>query len=172
MRYLFLIFALAGAAPAAAEIVDAGATGMEIIHSQRIAANPQTVWAMLVQPRRWWSAAHTFSGSASNLTLDAKPGGCWCETLPDGGGVRHMTVGFIAPAKTLVLRGALGPFYNMGVDGAMTWALIAAGTETEVAVTYRVGGYVKEGFGKWAQPVDGVLGEQIARLKQAVEAKP
>lgn len=84
----------------------------------------------------------------------------------------HLTVSFIAPPKSLVLRGSLGPFYNMGVDGAMALTLAANGAETDVTLNFRAGGYVKDGFGKWADPVDKVLAKQIAGLKKAAEAKP
>jgi hypothetical protein len=82
----------------------------------------------------------------------------------------HMAVGHIAPPRTLVLRGPLGPLYNLGVEGAMHWSLAANGAETDVTLTFRAGGYVKEGFQKWAQPVDGVLGQQIVNLKKRSEA--
>lgn len=177
MRNLLFAAALVIAAPVQAAVVDAGATGMEVKHAVHIAAPPQKVWEALIQPSRWWSSEHTFSGSAANLSLDPKAGGRWCETLPNGGSVMHMTVGFIAPPRSLVLRGALGPFYNLGIEGAMVWTLAtkngaAKDAETDVTLNYRAGGYVKDGFGKWAEPVDGVLAEQIARLKQAVEGKP
>ncbi|MHB1205019.1 MAG: SRPBCC family protein [Rhodospirillaceae bacterium] len=172
MRTLFVILALASATPATAAIVDAGATGMEIKHTVRITASPQKVWEALLQPAKWWSSAHTFSGAAVNLTLEPKVGGCWCETLPGGGGVMHMTVGFIAPPKSLVLHGGLGPFFDKGVAGAMTWSLSASGAETDLTLTYRVGGYIKDGFGELAQPVDDVLAEQIGGLKKLAETKP
>ena len=54
----------------------------------------------------------------------------------------------------------------------MAWTLAPAGAETDVMLTFRAGGYVKDGFAKWSAPVDQVLGEQIAHLKQAAEAKP
>ena len=172
MRISIFALALTAAGPAHAEIVDSDATGMEIKHTVRIAASPQKVWETLIQPARWWNSAHTFSGKTSNLTLEAKAGGCWCEVLEGGGSVMHQTVGFIAPLKTLVLRGALGPFFNMGVEGAMVWGLKANGADTDVTLNYRAGGYVKDGFGKWADPVDKVLSEQVAGLKKASEATP
>jgi uncharacterized protein YndB with AHSA1/START domain len=177
MRMLFTVLALASlafasAAPASAAVIDAGATGMEVKHTVHIAASPQKVWEALLLPAKWWSSAHTFSGAASNLTLEPKAGGCWCEALPGGGSLKHMEVGFIAPQKSLVLQGGLGPFFDKGVAGAMTWSLSASGAETDLALTYRVGGYIKDGFEKLAPPVDGVLAEQIAGLKRLAETKP
>jgi len=40
---------------------------------------------------------------------------------------------------------------------------------TDLSLTYNVGGYVKDGLASWAAPVDGVLGEQVARLKSLIE---
>ena len=72
-----------------------------------------------------------FSKSAANLTLDAKAGGCWCETLPDGGSVEHLVVVFADPGKTLVMRGALGPLQGLGVEGALSIVLKPAGDGTD-----------------------------------------
>lgn len=168
MRATILALALA-AVPVKAAVVDVGPSGIEIQHSFKVAAAPQKVWDVLVQPARWWSNDHTFSGKAANMTLEPKAGGCWCETLPNSGSVRHMDVGYFAPPKSLVLRGSLGPLYNLAADGALAWTLTASGAETEVTLTFRAGGYIKDGFAKWAGPVDMVLGQQTARLKQAVE---
>lgn len=168
MRWIVLIAVLA-ATPAAAEIVDVAPNGMEIRHQVRIAAPPEKVWAALIDPARWWGSDHTFSGSASNLTLEPRAGGCWCEKLPSGGGVMHMQVAHFAPPQTLVLRGALGPLYNLGADGAMAFTLAANGAETDLTLSFRAGGYVKEGFQKWSGPVDNVLGLQIGNLKKVLE---
>ena len=170
MKRLALAVALI-ALPAHAAVVEVAPSGMEIKHSFKVATTPQKVWDVLVQPARWWSSDHTFSGSAANLSLEPKAGGCWCETLPNGGSVQHLTVSFFAPPRALVLRGALGPLYNLAADGALAWTLAPSGPDTEVTLTFRAGGYIKDGFAKWAAPVDKVLGEQAGRLKQAVEGK-
>ncbi len=116
-------FALAHSSTAVGAVADVGATGFTVHETVEIAAPPDKVYAALATPAQWWSSTHTFSGSAANLTLDARAGGCWCETLPNGGSVQHLIVVFAAPGKTLRLRGALGPFQGMGVDGALTWSL-------------------------------------------------
>lgn len=168
---LWIVALMLTAGPAHGAVVDVGASGMEIKHSFRVAGTPQKVWDVLVQPARWWSSDHTFSGNAANLTLEPKAGGCWCETLPNGGSVQHLTVGFFAPPRSLVLRGPLGPLYNLAADGALAWTVAASGAETEVTLTFRAGGYIKDGFAGWSDPIDKVLGEQATRLKQAIEAK-
>lgn len=170
MKVLIFLLALA-ALPARAAVVDVTPSGMEVMHTFTVAASPQQVWETLVQPARWWSSDHTFSGSAANMTLEPKAGGCWCETLPNGGSVQHLMVSFFAPPRSLVLRGSLGPLYNLAADGALAWTLTPQGDATEVRLTFRAGGYIKEGFMKWADPVDKVLAEQAARLKQMAEGK-
>src|SRR5579864_974546 len=94
--------------PASAEVIDSAANGFTVKTAIQIQAPPETVYRRLIQVGDWWSSAHTFSGSAKNLSIEEKPGGCFCEKLPDGG-ARHMEIIYIAPGKRLVLNGGLGP---------------------------------------------------------------
>jgi uncharacterized protein YndB with AHSA1/START domain len=73
-------------------VADIAANGFTIRIETHIAAAPDKVYAALIEPARWWASDHTFSGDAKNLHVDAKAGGCWCETLPGGGSVLHLTV--------------------------------------------------------------------------------
>lgn len=171
MRFILIAFALTFSAPAAADVVDVAANGFEIRQQVRIAASPEKVWDTLIVPARWWSGDHSFSGSSANITIDPRVGGCWCETLPNGGGVQHMEITHIAPPKSVVFHGALGPFYNLAADGALSFTLVANGSETDVTVVFRAGGYVKEGFQKWASAVDGVFAQQVGNLKKSLEAQ-
>jgi hypothetical protein len=154
---------------AAAEVTSVASGGFEVREQVHVAAAAAAVYAGLILPGRWWDSQHTFSGSAANLTLDAKAGGCWCESLPAGGSAMHMTVVYVAPGKTLRLRGALGPLQTMGIDGAMTWSVHSAGEGSDLTLTYTVGGYAKDGFETLSKAVDQVLGEQVARLKKFAE---
>jgi hypothetical protein len=156
--------------PAAAEVVNVSQNGLEVRETVHVAAAPDKAFAALLQTSRWWSSEHTFSGSAANLVLDARAGGCWCETLPDGGSVEHMHVVYVAPGKVLRLRGALGPFHGLAVDGAMTWIVKAGTSGSEISMTYLVGGYVKDGFDGVSKGVDHVLGEQLERLRKLIDS--
>jgi len=157
--------------PASAEILNVAANGFEVREIAHTSAPPDQVYAALLQPARWWSSDHTFSHSAANLVLDARAGGCWCETLPNGGSVQYLTVVFVSPGKALRLRGALGPLQGLAVDGAMTWSVQSAAGGTDISMTYAVGGYVKDGFDDLSKGVDHVLGEQLARLKKLVDGE-
>ena len=95
-----------------------GPSGFTVRITVHVAAPPSGVFDALTMPSRWWNPQHTFSGDASHLRLELKAGGCFCETLPNGGSVQHLTVVYVDPGKALRLRGALGPFQSLGVDGA------------------------------------------------------
>jgi uncharacterized protein YndB with AHSA1/START domain len=157
--------------PSWGAVSDVAANGFTLKIDTHIAASPDKVYATLIEPARWWSSDHTFSGDAKNLHLEAKAGGCWCETLPNGGSVAHLTVVYVNPGKALRLRGALGPFQGLGVAGALTWKLEPAADGTNLSVTYALGGYNKEGFAELAQAGDGVLTAQVGRLKKVIESR-
>jgi uncharacterized protein YndB with AHSA1/START domain len=156
--------------PARADVVDSSAGGFTVKTVVQISAPAMNVYrAMVDRVWAWWESSHTFSGSASNLSIDATPGGCFCEKLPNGGGVRHMTVVYVDPGKLLRLSGGLGPLGEMAVAGAMTVKVTENAGKTTVEMTYRVGGYSPGGLEGIAKPVDGVLTTQLQRLKRFVE---
>jgi uncharacterized protein YndB with AHSA1/START domain len=152
-----------------ADVVNVANNGFEIHTMAHTAASPDKVYAALLQPARWWSSDHTFSGNAANLVLEARAGGCWCETLPNGGSVEHLRVVYVSPGKTLRLRGALGPFQGLAVDGVMTWSVKSAANGTDISLTYAIGGYAKDGFEELSKAADQVLGQQIEQLKKLVD---
>ncbi|HEX4242888.1 MAG TPA: SRPBCC family protein [Steroidobacteraceae bacterium] len=159
--------------PAAAEVASVGSNGFEVRESAHLNAAPDKVYAGVLEPANWWNSEHTFSGSARNLTLEARPGGCWCEKLKDGGSVEHLRVIYVSPGKVLRLRGALGPFQSLPVDGVMTFVIKpAAGGGSEVSLTYAVGGYAKDGFDTLSKAADEVLAAQLAGLKKFIDGGP
>jgi hypothetical protein len=162
--------ALSSAAPAAAEVLGVAANGFEVRETVHVAASADKAYAALLQPSRWWNSAHTFSKSAANLVLEPRAGGCWCETLADGGSAEHMRVVYVVPGKILRLRGPLGPLQGMGVDGALTFSLKSVANGTDITVDYAIGGYFKDGFDELSKAVDHVLGEQLEQLKKLVDA--
>lgn len=159
----------ATAEQAGAEVLSVASNGFEVHETVHVAASSDKAYAVLLLPARWWNSDHTFSGNAANLTLDARAGGCWCETLPDGGSVEHMHVVYVAPGKVLRLRGALGPFQGLGVEGSMTWSVKSGANGTDISLNYLVGGYNKDGFDALSQAADHVLGQQIERLKKLID---
>jgi hypothetical protein len=167
---LLLAGAIVFSLTASAAVISATDAGFEVLETVSVAASPKESYARLVNIAAWWNKEHTFSGDSANLTLDVRPGGCFCERLKDGGGVQHLTVTYVAPNQALRFSGALGPLQSLGVTGSMTIALTgAAGGGTDIGLRYRVAGYSTDGIKKWAGPVDEVLGQQIARLKKLID---
>jgi uncharacterized protein YndB with AHSA1/START domain len=166
---LAILFAIL-AAPLRGEVIESTAAGFLVRNTAAINAPPATVYAALTDGvAGWWDPAHTFSHDARNLSVDAKPGGCFCERLPEGGGVQHMRVVYASPGKLLRLTGAIGPLQEAALAGTMTWNLLQAGGGTTVELIYTVGGFRAGGFRDLPTVVDGVLREQLARLKAFVE---
>ena len=163
------LFASVVTQPAGATVSDAAANGFSVVEKLHLSATPDKVYSELVIPSHWWNFEHTFSRNAANLSLDARAGGCWCETLPEGGSVQHLAVVFADPGRRLVMRGALGPLQGLGVEGAMTIILKPSADGTDLSLTYSVGGYLKDGLESWAAPVDRVLSAQMTRLKSFIE---
>jgi uncharacterized protein YndB with AHSA1/START domain len=161
------LIALAGAARG--EVIDSQADGFTVRQTATLAASAPAVWGVLIRPAAWWSSDHTFSHDARNLTLDPRPGGEWRESLPSGGGVRHMVVVYVDPPAMLRLEGALGPMQAMGAMGHLTFTLTPHGGTTELSAVYDAVGHEAGGMTGLAPVVDQVLGLQIARLKASVE---
>ena len=125
--------------------------------------------ALVGQIGSWWDSEHTYSGDAKNLSIDARPGGCFCERLPKGGGIEHARVIYVAPREILRLSGALGPLQASGVAGTLTWTLTSDKENTRIQLSYNVGGFIEGGFDKIAPAVESVLRVQLDRLKQFAE---
>lgn len=165
-------FSVILAVPATAEVVDADAGGFSIRQHVEIGAPRADVWfAAIDDIDEWWSDEHTVSGDAGRLSIDARPQGCFCETLGPRSGVVHMTVTFVNPAVMLRLSGGLGPLGLMGTAGNMTWEFDDSEGGTTLTMRYAVGGYLPQGLDEIAPAVDGVLAEQLASLKRFVEAQ-
>jgi len=153
-----------------AEVADSGPNGFTIKIVTSIHAAPAEVYKKLVHNvGDWWNSQHTFSGDAHNLSLEERPMGCFCEKLANGGAVRHMEVLLVQPGQMLRMSGALGPLQSLGASGALSFALTAQADGTKLEVTYAVAGYTVQGMNTWAGPVNGVLTEQVTRLKNFVE---
>ena len=152
-----------------AEVVDSAANGFTVRIAVDVAASPARVYRTLVdRVGQWWDPEHTWSGRAANMSLDASPGGCFCEKLP-GGGVRHLMVVYAEEGKLLRLNGGLGPLQGLAVAGSMTWTFANANGGTRLVLTYTVGGYAPGGVDAIAKPADGMLTGQVQRLKRFIE---
>src|ERR1035438_1724919 len=159
-----------GSGWASAEVLDSSSSGFTVKSTITIQAAPDAVYRALIRDvGQWWDSEHTFSGDSHNLSIEDKPMGCFCEKLPNQGGVRHMEVVYVAPGKKLVMTGGLGPLQSVASTGSMTIDVAAAEDGAKVRVIYSVAGYQPTGMNTWAAPVDTVLTEQFTRLKNYVD---
>jgi uncharacterized protein YndB with AHSA1/START domain len=172
MRALLFVFAIGFfATPAHALVTAQDAGGFSIKHEVRVAADPARAYRAFVRIGDWWNGDHTYSGQSRNLSIDLRPGGCWCERLEKGGFVRHMRVESAIPTKLLRFSGGLGPLQEMGVSGAMSVAFEASGDGgTKVTLTYAVNGRTSGDWAPLARAVDGVLAQQLSRFTEAAGA--
>ena len=165
LPFLAPLVALGLAFPAGAAVTDTRENGFTIETTVMAEASPAVVYGRLIKVAQWWDPKHTWSGSAANLKLEPKAGGCFCEKLPDGGSVQHGRVIFAQPGKLLRLDAALGPMQDMAVTAILTFKLEPDGKGTRIRMTYRVAGILAMPAAQLAPGVDQVMGIQMDRLK-------
>ncbi len=148
---------------AQSEVATVSTTGFVSEHEIQLNGSPYDAFkALTAQIHRWWNPAHTYSGNAANLSLDATAGGCFCESLDGGGSVMHMQVVYADPGRMLRLHGGLGPLQGLGVSGSMDFALEPVADGTLLKYRYTVSGDTPDGL---AAAVDGVQLGQLLRLQ-------
>lgn len=159
--------AAALASPAAAEVLSATSSGFALEAKATVPVSPAEAYAALGRIGRWWQSDHTYSGDAANMRLEARLGGCFCESIPEGGGeIEHGRVIYAQPGRTLRVQGGLGPLQSEGVLGSLTWQLRAVEGGTEITQTYVAGGYMRGGFEAAAPLVDQVMAAQLEGLRR------
>ena len=172
MKWLLALSALAIPAAAQAEVVSANANGFEVRHTIQTVIPQAAAFEAFGQISQWWSKDHTYSGDPGNLSLTLHPGGCFCERLPDGGGVEHMRVAYFVPGEQLVLTGSLGPLLYEATTGVMVVKVERIAGGSRVTMSYRVAGFANGGAQPIAPQVDQMLGEQMARFRKYAAAFP
>jgi hypothetical protein len=157
--------ALIAATPAAAEVVSAGPNGFEVRHSVNLVIPQAKAYGAFSEIQNWWSKDHTYSGNSSNLSLQLKPAGCFCERLDNGGGIEHLRVTYVQPGERAVLTGALGPLLYEAATGVMDVKVERIAGGSRITMDYRAAGFAKGGAAELAPIVDKVLGDQMKRLR-------
>lgn len=159
-----------GVPDARAEVVQMSPDAFVVRQVRQVAAAPAQVYAALGQVAKWWVASHTWSKSSANLSLELRPGGCFCERWGEAG-VEHGRVVMVVPNEVVRLAASLGPLQEMAVTGALTFALAPKDGGTAVTVTYRVSGTSQHKFDTFAAMVDAVIGEQATALATFAAAR-
>ena len=172
MRLFMLAVLLASATPAAAEVVSSGPNGFEIRHSANLVVPQAAAFAAIGKVQDWWSKDHTYSGNAANLSLDLRPGGCFCERFDGGGGIEHLRVTYVQPGERITLSGALGPLLFKAVSGVLDIQVERIAGGSRITMNYRVAGFARGNGADLAPAVDRVLAEQMKRLRTYAAAAP
>ncbi len=173
IRTILVTAALCSLTAARAEVTNTADNGFTVQHQTLVAGDAEAVWKAMTAPSRYWNADHSWTGDAENFYLVPQAGGCFCELIrtksednikSSEGSVQHMRVIYAHNNKMLRMSGALGPLQSEAVVGTLTMQLQPQGQATVVRFTYKVGGYMEFPVDQIAPAVDGVIGEQLARL--------
>jgi uncharacterized protein YndB with AHSA1/START domain len=165
MKRRVLLACLMASPPVLAAVESSAGDGFLVRHEVVVPADRAHAFAEVLHPERWWNDAHTWSGSAANLSLDPRAGGCWCEKW-DRGEAEHGVVIRVLADENLRVRAAFGPLQAMALAGVFDITLAdAEGGGTRIVATFRVNGPASANLDKLAAPVDGVIGEQVERLR-------
>jgi hypothetical protein len=173
-RSLAALVVLLVPASSAAELKPGPARHIHVEHKLQSTAAPADLYRAVGQIGSWWSSKHTFSGSAANLSLKAEAGGCLCESWSEGS-VAHGRVIETRRDRLVRLDARLGPLLQMPVVAVLTFSFEPKDKGTVVVVSYKINGDATASFGMkgLAPAVDGVIGQQTARLvKFAETGKP
>lgn len=154
------------ASPATAEVVSSNSNGFHVRQSVQLVIPPEIAYSAFGRVGSWWDKEHTYSADPRNLSMTMNSGGCFCERLPNGGGVEHMRFSYVDPGKRAVLTGSLGPLLYDATAGSMDVQFEKIAGGTRVTMDYRVAGFANGGAEKMAPLVDGVLGEQFKRYRE------
>ncbi|MDP9422819.1 MAG: ATPase [Pseudomonadota bacterium] len=168
-----LIFAfLIVATPASAEVIGASDHGFEIQHSVNLVVPAAQTFAAFGRVGQWWGKDHTYSGDSARMSIQMRPGGCWCETLEGGGGIEHMRVTFVKPGEQVVFTGSLGPLLYEATSGVMHVKVDPIAGGSKITMNYRAAGFANGGAAKMAPLVDKVLADQMKRFRAYAAAAP
>lgn len=160
---------LFSAATVQAEVRQAAPDSFYLAWSEPVSATRERTWTALVAVSSWWSDEHTWSGHASNLSLQAQAGGCFCERW-NAGSAEHGRVVMALPGDLLRLETALGPLQELALKGILGfWIRSNEDGSTRIDVEYRVNGAATSGLEALAPQVDAVLGTQVARLRRYID---
>jgi hypothetical protein len=165
MRILIISCLLLAATPASAAVISADPHGLEVQEVVSLVIPQPKAYAAFGQVGQWWSKDHSYSGDAARMSLQLRAGGCFCESLEDGGGIEHMRVTYVKPGDQIVLTGSLGPLLYEATAGVMDVRFERIAGGARVTMNYRAAGFARGNGVEMAAQVDQVLAEQMKRFR-------
>jgi hypothetical protein len=172
MRSLLALPILFIATPASAAVLSAGENGFEVQQTVNLVVAQPEAYNAFGRVGQWWNSEHTYSGDARRMSLQLRPGGCFCEPLDNGGGIEHMRVTFVQPGERILLTGSLGPLLYEATTGVMDVKFERIAGGSRITMNYRASGFAKGGAAAMAPLVDQVLGDQMKRYRVYAAAAP
>lgn len=161
---LVLMLAVFLAEQSQAELVYTSEFGFIVKNVIHVQQQPKASWLALTDDvDQWWPKSHSYWGESSRFSIDAKAGGCFCETN-ENNSVEHMRISLVEPNRSLRMLGGLGPLQEMGMHGALDWKFEPNESGTTISLTYRVSGINPDGFDVLAPIVDKVQAQQLGAL--------
>ncbi|GAB3285813.1 hypothetical protein [Parahaliea aestuarii] len=163
IRLLLSLSLLLSAPLLRAEVVSASDTHFVLQHQARSALGAEALWQRLIHPERWWNPAHSYSGSADALSLEARAGGLWLEQWP-GGSVAHGRVLMVQEGSLLRLEAPFGPLQGLGAYTVWTIEVGAGGDGSVVSFREVAQAPPGSDMTRMSAAVDQVKREAIGRL--------
>lgn len=165
-RWVVVVAALLGQTPATAEVVSSSRGHFELRHEATSTLTPDALWDRLVEPGSWWHPDHTYSGDASNLSLDPVAGGLWQEKW-SGGSVAQGEVLYAVEGKTLRMNAPFGPLQGVGAYTIWTITITSEGDGSRVVFDEISTGPPTADMAELAGAVDFVKTQAMERLTTA-----
>lgn len=172
MRALYLGFCLLAATPTSAAVLSASDNGFEVQQTVNLVVPQSEAYNSFGQVGQYWNSEHTYSGDARRMSLQLRPGGCFCEPLDNGGGIEHMRVTFVQPGERILMTGSLGPLLYQATTGVMDIKFERIAGGSKITMNYRVAGFAKGGAAELAPLVDQVLADQMKRYRVYAASAP
>ena len=161
---LFLLLFLSVTNPATqADVTSKGEAGFNLKITGVANVPPAVAYEQFLDIGECWLSSHTWYRDASNLSVEAKAGGCFCEKS-DGSEVLQMLVTFIKPNAEIKMVDGLGPLQMMDIHSGMSWSFEPAKNGTLITLTYNVTGYAPGGLSDIADIDDAVQTDQLNAL--------
>lgn len=166
MRILLVAIMIWATGTAQSEVIHADPHGFEVREQAQLVIPASEAMAAFAKIPGWWSKNHTYSGDTANLSLDVRPGGCFCERFPkSGGGIEHLRVTYVKPGEEIVMTGALGPLLGEAVTGVMRVSVERIAGGSQLTLDYRAVGFANGGGDRFALMIDAMLADQMTRYR-------
>jgi uncharacterized protein YndB with AHSA1/START domain len=169
LRISLTLLVLMLAPPLRADVVSSSDTHYVLRLEARADLPPAMLWKRLVNPAAWWSADHSYSGDAANLSLDVGAGGLWKESWGNNS-VVHGRLLTAIEGQLLRLEAPFGPLQAKGAYVIWTISLKPDGEGTLVVFDEVAHAPAGSNMIELAPAVHGVKQAAIESLTRSIDS--